>query len=387
MPDWAAIAVVVFAVAQGLTYPLISLLLENRGLSAALSGLNAAGFAAGMAVATFMVGPLTLAMRGDRLIIVALAGCSASLAAFAGTDTLWVWFVARFLLGVGVAVVFMLSEAWLATACPDRLRGRISGIYGAGMAGGFAAGPLAIPLFGTESGFAFALLAVYVALVAFAVAILTRRTRTRPEQTSTASLMRFLRGAPIRVLMVLAFGFADITAISAMPVYFIRVGYTEAFAAFSVTVLALPTALAQPLVGVLLDRLPRPLVVTGCGAIAAVTFLAVPMLQSQTAILVVFAIMGAASFGLYTCALTLLGEFYRGALLVAGSAVFSLAYALGSAGGSTATGLAMDVVSPGAGPVLAGLALLAFTIAFLFNRRWKAPGARPPEDGPTHRVR
>ena len=86
----------------------------------------------------------------------------------------------------------MLSEAWLNTACPDRLRGRISGLYGAGMCGGFAAGPLAIPLFGTEQGFAFALLAVYVACVAFLTVILSRRARTQPEQAVSGALFKFV---------------------------------------------------------------------------------------------------------------------------------------------------------------------------------------------------
>jgi MFS family permease len=374
VPDWAAIAVVIlgvtaFAVAQGLTYPLISLLLESRAVPAGLIGLNAASFAAGLAVATVMIGRLTGLLRGDRLIIAGLVGCSFCLASFALFDQLWVWFAARFMLGFCASLIFMLSEAWLNTACPDRLRGRVSGVYGAGMCAGFAAGPLAIPLFGSEGGFAFALLAVYVALVAFATVILSRRTRTTPEQAPAGALFRFVRSAPILVLMVLAFGFADIAAISAMPVYFVRIGYTEAFAAFSVTVMALPTALAQPVVGVLLDRISRPLVAIGCGVLAAFAFLSIPFLQSQTAILIVFAVMGAASFALYTCALTLLGESYTGGLLVAGSAAFSLAYAIGSATGSTTTGFAMDLLSPAAGPISAGLVLLVFAGCFLFGRR------------------
>lgn len=84
-------------------------------------------------------------------------------------------------MGYCVSVIFMLSEAWCNAACPNRLRGRASGIYGAGMCAGFPAGPLAIPLFGTESGFGFALLSVYLALVAFGTAVLSRRARTRPD--------------------------------------------------------------------------------------------------------------------------------------------------------------------------------------------------------------
>ena len=373
-PDWAAITAVIlgittFAVSQGLTFPLISLVLERKNVSEGLIGLNAGAFSAGLAVATLMVGRLTALAAGDRLIIAGLIGSSVFLVFFAVFDSVWIWFIARFGLGFCVSVIFMLSEAWLNAACPNRLRGRVSGIYGAGMCAGFAAGPLAIPLFGTESGIAFALVAVYITLVAFGTAILSRRARTRPEPSPAGALMQFIRGAPVLVGMVLVFGFSDIAAIAVMPVYFVKTGHTETFAAISVTILALPTALAQPLVGVLLDKVSRPSVGIGAGLIAGLSFMAIVLLESEAAILIVFALMGAASFALYTCALTLLGEHYTGGLLVAGSAVFALAYALGSGAGSTVTGMAMDLFSPAAAPLSAGLVLLIFTAVVAL--RWR----------------
>ena len=373
VPDWAAITAVIlgitaFAVSQGLTYPLISLILESRRVSESVIGLNASAFAAGLATATLAIGRLTTRIAGDRLIVFGLIGSSISLAAFAAFDSIWIWFAARYVLGFCVSVIFMLSEAWLNAACPDRLRGRISGIYGAGMCAGFAAGPLAIPLFGSDSGFAFALVAVYLALIAFGTAILSRRARTRPEPSPAGALLRFARSAPILVGMVLAFGFADIAAISAMPVYFVQTGHSEAFAALSVTAMALPTAIAQPVVGVLLDKVSRPSVAVAAALIAGLSFLAIPLLQSEVAILAVFALMGAASFALYTCALTLLGEHYTGGLLVAGSAVFALAYAIGSGVGATMTGFAMDLFAPAAGPLSAGLLLLVFGVLVALRR-------------------
>ncbi len=369
MPDWAAIVAVIlgasaFSVAQGITYPLISLTLESRGVTPAMIGFNAVGFACGLAASTLMLGQLTSRIRTDRLIIVSLIGCSLCLATFAATASLPVWFLARFLLGFFASLIFMLGEAWMNAACPDRLRGRVSGLYGAGVCGGFAAGPLVIPLVGTEGSFGFALTAVYVALVAFATAILTLSTKTTPEASSTRNVFIFFGKAPLLVAMVLAFGFSDIAAISVMPVYFVKTGHSEAFAALSVTVLALPTALAQPFIGMALDRLPRHQVATVTAAIGAVAFLVIPFLTSQAAILIDFALLGAASFSLYTCALTMLGEQYRGGMLVAGSAAFTLAYAVGSGAGSGATGTVMDLFGPSAAPVGVGLALVVFTAVF-----------------------
>lgn len=371
--DWAAIAVVVFgvtafSVCQGLTYPLISLVLAERGVTAGIIGLNGACFAVGVGVSTFLIGPLTTYLSGARLIVSALVGVSVSLAVFASFDSLWVWFIARFFLGFTASVIFMTSEAWLNTACPDRIRGRVSGLFGAGMCGGFAAGPLAIPLFGLEDGFAFALLAVYVAFIAFVTVIISRKTTTTPEPASPGMFMTFVLAAPLLVAMVFVFGFADIAAISGLPIYFTSIGFSPSFAAVAVTMLALPTAFAQPLFGYLLDKLDRTTVALFAALIAAAGFLCLPLLTSEIAIFIDLALIGTASFGLYTAALTLLGAKYSGGMLVAGSAAFALAYSVGSATGTISFGAALEY-SSATGPVSVGIAILIFAAAFGFSRR------------------
>lgn len=378
-PDWAAIAVVIlgvtaFSVGQGLTYPLIALVMDSRGVSSSLAGLNASVFAAGLATSTLMITRLTAMLRGDRLIVAGLVGASLSLSAFALFDNLAVWFVARYLLGFSTSIIFTVSEAWLNTACPDRLRGRVSGIYGASMCAGFAAGPLAIPFVGTEDGFAFALIAVYVAFVAFASVMLGRFARTRPEASSAGGLMQFVRAAPVLALMVVAFGFSDIAAISTIPLYFVERGYSENFAALVVTMVALPTALAQPLVGWLLDHASRPLIAVGSAVACGASFLLLPFLSSEYALLATVSLLGAASFSLYTCALTLLGDQFRGGLLVSGAAAYGLAYAIGSAAGSGATGVIMDV-SLSAGPISVGAIMLVFAAIFATGLTRRVPRA------------
>ncbi|MCB1448457.1 MAG: MFS transporter [Rhizobiaceae bacterium] len=367
--DWAAIAVVIFgvtafSVSQGLTYPLISLILAERGVAAGIIGLNGAVFAIGVGASTLMIGPITAVMNGHRLIVSALVGVSVSLALFASFEALWIWFAARFFLGFSASIIFMTSEAWLNTACPDRIRGRISGLFGAGMCAGFAAGPLAIPLFGMEDGFAFALLAVYVAFVAFVTVLLSRKTHTSPEAAQPGMFLQFVFAAPLLIIMVVVFGFADIAAISGLPLYFTEMGYSPSFAAVAVTMLALPTALAQPLFGYLLDTFDRTVVALGAAVLTAAGFLCLPFLESRAAIFIDLALVGTASFGIYTAALTLLGQRYSGGMLVAGSAAFALAYSVGSAAGTIAFGAAIQAFSAPAAPITIGIAVLAFAIAF-----------------------
>lgn len=365
--DWAAVAVVImsvtaFAVAQGLTFPLIAIVLHERGVGGSVIGFNAAAYAIGSAMSVLLIDRLTARVRGDRLIIIALFGCSAGLAVFALTDNLSIWFAARLAIGFCASLISILSGAWLNAAIPDTIRGRVSGLYGAGMCGGFAVGPLAIPFLGTENGIAFALIALYVGTIGLVNVSLIGRTRSLPKSAPSGALIVFVRAAPALVLIELVFGFADIAAISGMAVYFVRVGHSEAFAAYAITVLSLPTAFTQPLIGWLLDRVPRRGVACSCGLVGALSFLTIPLLQSEWAILSAFALIGVATFALSTCALAILGERFDGGMLVAGTASFSLAYSAGSLLGSSGTGLVLDVISPAAVPIGVGGVLLSFSI-------------------------
>jgi MFS family permease len=200
--------------------------------------------------------------------------------------------------------------------------------------------------------------------------ILSRKTTTTPEPASPGMFMTFVLAAPLLVAMVFVFGFADIAAISGLPIYFTSIGFSPSFAAVAVTMLALPTAFAQPLFGYLLDKLDRTIVALCAALVAAAGFLCLPLLTSKVAIFLDLALIGTASFGLYTAALTLLGAKYSGGMLVAGSAAFALAYAVGSATGTVSFGAALEY-SSAAGPISVGIAILMFAAAFGFSSRAK----------------
>ncbi len=205
--------------------------------------------------------------------------------------------------------------------------------------------------------------------------MLGRFARTRPHASVPGGLLRFFKVAPVLALMVLAFGFSDIAAISSIPLYVVRTGHSESFAALVVTMVALPTALAQPVVGWLLDHAPRQVIAVSSAVACGLSFLVLPWLTGEPALLVTVSVLGAASFSLYTCALTLLGERFQGGLLVAGSAAYALAYAIGSAAGSSSTGIAMDLVSVHAGPLSTGVLMLGFALVFAIGLARPKPAA------------
>ncbi|MHC2487867.1 MFS transporter [Sinorhizobium meliloti] len=371
MPDIAALVLVIicgtaFAAAQGLTYPLIAIVFENAGVPPAIAGLNAGIYSLGLASTTLLVSRLSRVIRPDFLIFVGLAGCAFSLAVFSLTYALWVWFFARFALGFFANLIFIISEAWLHSACPDHIRGRVTGLYGMGISGGFAVGPLVIPFCGASG--AFVSLSVYVASVGLALLVLSRRARTRPEHVPPGAFISLFRRAPLLILMVFAFAFSDVAALSTMPTYFMRQGHSENFAAISVTVLAIPMTLSQPFVGILLDKTSPRGVAVSAATVAGLSFLIIPSTDSPTIILVIFGILGAACFALNTCALTVLGKQFTGGALIAGTSAFALAYAAGSAGGSSLTGIAMELAGAHAAPATAGALLLCLALTLATSK-------------------
>jgi len=130
------------------------------------------------------------------------------------------------MLGVFASTVFIISEAWLNAACTNEVRGRVSGLYGAGLCAGFAIGPLAIHCSGQIRD-KLRVTSIYIAAVAIASALVARGSRTLPEAAPSAGMLKFLSGAPMLVGMVFAYGLADIAAISAMPAYLVHIGFSQ----------------------------------------------------------------------------------------------------------------------------------------------------------------
>ena len=229
------------------------------------------------------------------------------LGGFAATNDLAAWFILRFALGFCINAIYVFGEAWLHAATADTVRGRVSGVYGAGMSAGFVVGPLAIPILGTEDGLAFAACAVLVSLVAFGLALMARRARIEPDKLALADLPRFARAAPMLLFLVLTFGFVDATVLSLSPLHPTAGGASAAAAATFIAVMHMGMIVAQPLLGVVLDRTDRWRVAAGCIVVTGVAFgllTFVPVTGSL--IWMLGAVGGAAFFGIYTSALAIL---------------------------------------------------------------------------------
>lgn len=349
----ASIGIGAFGMALGLTYPLLTLLLAERGVAPHIIGLNAAAMGIGIAISTLFMSHFTMRFRAESLIVAGLLGTAVVILAFLSTDSIIVWFALRIVLGFCANAVFVLTEAWVNVAASDHIRGRAVSGYTMSLSAGFAIGPLGIPLFGMDTALPFAACATLVSLTAIGIAILSRRTKVRTEEAPKGSLWRFALTAPLLVAMVMTFGFSDWTIISVMPLYFLEKGMSGALASTTVSVVHFGMILCALPTGIALDRWSRMGTAIVCAAGAAICFTLLAVLDADRWVLwIVLLVLGGSSVGLYTTALTLLGERFNGGMLVAGSAVFSMAFTIAGTIGMLGTGALMSLVGHEAVPLL-----------------------------------
>ncbi len=366
----ASFGIGAFGLALGLTYPLLTLLMAERGVPSHIIGLNAAAMGIGIALSTLVMSRLTARFSPGFLITVGLLGSAAVILAFGMTDDIAVWFALRIFLGFNVNAVFVLTEAWVNEAAADNIRGRAVSGYAMSLTIGFALGPLGVPLFGTASALPFAVCAVFVSMTAIVIALLSKRAKARTGIAPPGSLKQFLFAAPLLVVMVMAFGFSDWTMISMMPVYFLEKGMAPSLSSTMVSIVHLGMILFALPTGYALDRLPRLRVAAVCAAGSALTFAAMPFLSAQGAgIWITLIVLGACLGGVYTTALTLLGERFAGGMLVAGSAVFSMSFTLAGTLGMIGAGAVLELASHEAVPVGFAICFVLLLIAILSTKQ------------------
>ncbi|MGF1629690.1 MAG: MFS transporter [Kiloniellaceae bacterium] len=378
--DWSSVIALitcigVFGLALGLTYPLLSIMMVQAGFSDFMIGLNGASTCVGVVLAVFFLPRLLQAFGAFAVVVMGLAGAAASLIAMPFTDPEITWLALRILLGFCLNVIFVVSETWLNAATAERIRGRVIGVYATVMAAGFALGPLLLVMLGGAGLLPFFVCAAIIAASIAMILPLRRRSAAELVGMHLGAVMQFLRVAALLASVVMVFAFFDAAVMTLIPVYMLRSGFSAEIGAAALSAMLVGMVVAQFPIGWLLDRFSRPGVIAGCSLVAATTCALLPWSLGVPLVMwPLLVVLGGASFALYTGALTVLGEQFRGSLLMAGSACFALAYGTGGTLGPLAGGSVLQAFGPDAMPAL--FAVVFLLLAMLVVRR---PLARGPE--------
>src|SRR5262245_35605394 len=201
----AAIASIsVVGIAIGLGTPLLSVILESRGYSATLIGLNTAiaGVASILAapLATPLAARLGVAWAMLAMILVgALAFVGFYFAPF------WLWFPLRVVLHVALTVLFILSEFWISMSAPPNRRGFVLGIYATVLSLGFALGPYLFAKMGSGGFLPFGVTFVLVMIAALPVAFAASESPKIPPTEEPVGFWRFICLVPTSTAAGLVF--------------------------------------------------------------------------------------------------------------------------------------------------------------------------------------
>lgn len=345
------IAAAIFTIALvgmglSLTLPLLSLRMEAGGMSGGFIGMNTAfGGLATMLGAPFV--PRLARRFGVRpVLFFAVALGATTLLSFHWIPNFDAWFALRFLFGVSLTILFVLSEYWINAAAPPERRGLVMGIYATVLSLGFAAGPAILAAVGTSGIAPFAVGAAIYLLAMIPIALAGGDTPAIEDETKK-SVLSFLRAAPAATLAGFIYGAVETGAFGLLPVYGRRIGFEEQAAAALITVVALGNVMFQIPIGLLADRIDKRKVLMGCALVGTAGAAAIPFLTATPlALWTVLFVWGGIVAGLYTVGLSLLGARYTGAELATANATFVILYSLGMIAGPPVIGLGMDAADP-----------------------------------------
>lgn len=349
--DWLALIAVISGItgvglALSLSLPLLSVVLERRGISSSLIGVNTAIAGVAAIVVLPFVTSAALRIGTANLIILSFLVMCASLMGFYYADEFLLWFPLRFAFSAAVTACFALTEFWINSLAPDARRGLIVGFYTSFLSIGIFLGPLILAFVGTDGIAPFLCGAAALAIAAVPV-LFVRGQEPELHGGVTNNLLRFVWLTPLALVAAIVFGAVEAGGTAILPLYGTSLGLSSEAAVVLVSAIALGNVVSQIPIGYLADKVDRRHLLVACGLVGTIGAVATPFVSDNyPALLVLLFITGGIVAGLYTVGLTHLGARYRGAELAAANAAFVMMYAIGMLIGPIALGAGLDIWEP-----------------------------------------
>jgi len=349
-----------YGIGMGMTLPLLGLVLERMGVTGSMNGLNLATAGLAALIVTPFVPRWIAVLGAANLLVLSLVGSAASLVVLYEVPSLWLWFPMRFVLSAALNGLFVATEFWINRLADESNRGRYVALYAIALAGSFGIGPMVLQIIGTHGIAPFAAGAAML-LVAAVPVLLARKTAPRIEDGEHGSVLSLLKLAPAAFAAAAVFGAIDAGMAGLLPVYAVRLGYSEAHAALAVTAMAGGSILFQFPIGWLADHMARRNLLVLCALAGVAGAAALPFASSVPALFYLdLFFAGGLVLGIYSVGLTLLGERFKGPSLATANAGFVMAYCLGMLVGPAAEGWALDAWDPHGLAVVLGVICLGY---------------------------
>ena len=365
-----AVSVVGFSL--GASLPLVSLRLHEAGASTLEIGIISAIPAAGMMLSAFLVDACCRHLTRRTIYLLCFSLCTLSIALLESAfGSLWLLALLRLGLGLGMGIAIILGESWVNELCPEHNRGKIMALYATSFTGFQVLGPAMLAVLGADSPWITGVVTACYGLALLCIVLTVPHDHVEHEEGEKSfGLAGFFRVAPALCVAVLFFSFFDAVVLSLLPVYATSHGFAVGVAALMVTVVFAGDMLFQLPLGWLADRVERTGLHLVCGLLAMAIGIGLPWLLNLTWLLwPLLVLLGAVAGGIYTLALVLIGQRFKGQDLVTANASVGLLWGVGSLVGPLVSGAAMDVAPHGLPIALALMAGLFVCFARQSYRR------------------
>lgn len=342
----AAIAAIsAVGIAIGLGLPLLTVLLEKRGIAASLTGLNTAMAGVAAMIAAPITTKIAHSMGVANTMLWAILVAAVSSLGFYYIENFWVWFPLRIVFHGAITALFILSEFWINVAAPSRKRGLVLGVYATVLSIGFALGNVIFSLVGSVGFLPFGVGSAIILAAAIPI-FWARHESPELDEKPMGHFLRYLLLVPTASFAVFVFGAVEAGGMALFPIFASKEGFSEAQAGFLLSVMAIGNVAFQIPVGLLSDHMrDRRKLLTTIGAVGLAGSILLPFVTQDWRIFsFLLLIFGGAIAGLYTVGLSHLGSRFRGAELAAANAAFIFSYAVGTVVGPQAIGIGMDLV-------------------------------------------
>jgi MFS family permease len=285
-----------------------------------------------------------------------------ALVIFKSTTSLLVWFPLRFMFGIATGALFTISEAWILTFAGSGNRGRIMGIYTSVMAISFSVGPFLLPFTGTAGWLPWLIGILCLCLGTLPLAFVRVSDDLFRDEIG-GNFLRVVKRAPLLLFAVGSATLFDSVFISFFTIFGLRSGLTLQTASWVLGVGIVGNILFLSLIGMLADKWSRLGVVVCSAIITVILAIALIFVVHSWLIWPVVILLSTTAFSVYVVSLATMGDTFKGADLIAGSAAFSAMWGVGGLIGPPIVGAAIDAFGVNAMPI----SLAAFYVVLLLG--------------------
>ena len=362
------LAISLAGVVAGINLPLSTLTLKHWGISSSVIGLAASMMGLSAAVTTPFLPRMVNLFGQISVLRVSLVTLPLAILALPMFQNLYAWFLLRFIIGLAATVIWVLSEIWINSFAEDRTRGRIIAIYTSLLSLGFIVGVLIMSFTSVETFGGFyisASLAIVVALPLWSM-----KDIGDFEAPMNISFSKYLFSSPILMGSSWMMGFLYAASAGLLPVFalpYVNEDYTAA--SRTVAWLASGELMLPLLIGWLADKYDKRKLMILLTIIAVFVLFLIPVFfhLPMLRFLLLF-LLGGVTMGFYVLGLTMLGEQYKGQVLVSANASFIFFLSIGEILGPPIIGRAMDIFGNSAFGWAMGIISLLFLSVFYFTR-------------------